>query len=29
LTLTKVDEEWILDDLSKENEAKLNGLYNY
>lgn len=29
LTLTKVDKEWILDDLSKENEAKLNGLYNY
>lgn len=29
LTLTKVDEEWMLDDLSKENEAKLNGVYNY
>lgn len=29
LTLTKVDEEWILDDLTKENEAKLNGVYNY
>jgi len=29
LTLTKVDEEWVLDDLSKENEAKLNGVYNY
>lgn len=29
LTLTKVDEEWILDDLTKENEAKLNGVYSY
>ena len=29
LTLTKIDYEWVLDDLSKENEAKLNGLYNY
>ena len=29
LTLTKVDEEWLLDDLTKENEAKLNGVYNY
>lgn len=29
LTLTKVDDTWILDDLTKENEAKLNGVYNY
>lgn len=29
LTLTKVNEEWILDDLTKDNEAKLNGVYNY
>lgn len=29
LSLTKVDEEWVLDDLSKENEAKLNGIYSY
>ena len=29
LNLTKIDEEWILDDLTKENEAKLNGVYNY
>lgn len=29
LSLTKVDDEWIMDDLSKENEAKLNGVYNY
>ena len=29
LTLTKIDEDWILDDLTKENEAKLNGVYNY
>jgi len=29
LTLTKVDEEWILDDLTRDAEAKLNGVYNY
>lgn len=29
LTLTKVNNEWIMDDLTKENEAKLNGVYNY
>ena len=29
LTLTKVDDEWILDNLTKENEAKLNGVYSY
>lgn len=29
LSLTKVNDEWILDDLTKENEAKLNGVYNY
>ena len=29
LTLNKVNDEWILDDLTKENEAKLNGVYNY
>jgi len=29
LTLTKVDDEWVMDDLSKENEAKLNGVYSY
>lgn len=29
LSLTKIDDEWILDDLSKENEAKLNGIYSY
>lgn len=29
LTLTKINEEWILDDLTKENEAKLNGVYSY
>lgn len=29
LSLTKVKDEWIIDDLSKENEAKLNGVYNY
>ncbi len=29
LTLTKVNDEWIIDDLSKENEAKLNGVYSY
>ena len=29
LTLTKVDEEWVLDDLTNDAEAKLNGVYNY
>lgn len=29
LSLTRVNDEWILDDLTKENEAKLNGVYNY
>ena len=29
LSLTKVNDEWILDDLTKENEAKLNGVYSY
>lgn len=29
LTLTKVDEEWILDDLTKDVEAKINGVYSY
>jgi len=29
LSLTKVNDEWMLDDLTKENEAKLNGVYNY
>ena len=29
LTLTKMDDEWMLDDLTKENEAKLNGVYSY
>lgn len=29
LSLTKVNDEWVIDDLSKDNEAKLNGLYNY
>lgn len=29
LSLTKVNDEWVMDDLSTDNEAKLNGLYSY
>lgn len=29
LTLTKVDNEWFLDDLSQDDEAKINGMYEY
>jgi len=28
-TLTKVNDEWILDDLTDEQESKLHGLYSY
>lgn len=29
LTLTKVDNEWKLDDISDENEKKIHGMYEY
>lgn len=29
LTLTNVDNQWLLDDLTKDVEAKINGVYNY
>ena len=29
LTLTKKDKEWVLDDLSDEDEEKILGMYNY
>jgi len=29
LTLTKVDDEWFVDDLSQDDEDKINGMYEY
>lgn len=29
LTLTKIDDDWVLDDLTDEQENKLHGLYSY
>ncbi|MDD2377622.1 MAG: membrane lipoprotein lipid attachment site-containing protein [Bacilli bacterium] len=29
LTLTKVDDEWFVDDLSQDDEDKINGMYQY
>ena len=29
LTLTKVDDEWQIDDISDEDQMKIHGLYNY
>ena len=29
LTLTKIDDEWVIDDLDKDTEKKIQGIYNY
>ena len=29
LTLTKSDDEWFVDDLSQDDESKINGMYEY
>ncbi|MDD2435477.1 MAG: lipoprotein [Bacilli bacterium] len=29
LTLTKIDDEWVVDELSQDDEDKINGMYEY